>query len=235
MANLPVALDAELASICVKWSDGSGKNSQVVAYKDAIILAAETHGYCFTREMHVKSMGIHPANRGNTGVHAGRAQTRVDTIFMAGYSDAAIRDNLIGIEDNPMTKHIEKFTLEQCATSPAYACYKEGEVRGGTLGAGHATHGFAQLHDERPCDIPRISKDGKMSQVTVFEDPGIKKAVTCGLRFKMLRWEIEAAHPQIPEIIQAALNTVTQIAEGPLRISGSRRLCVNRESRKSVS
>ena len=197
-----------------KWSDGSDKNSQVVFYKDVIMAACEKHGYLHEREMHVKSMGIHPSNRGKTGVHAGRAHTRVDCIFRAGYSEADIRENLVGIEDHPSKQHIQKFTLAQCSTLDAYANYKEGEVKGGTLGAGHATHGFAQVFDQRPCAIASISEDGVMSQRILFTDPGIKKSVMVGSKYKMLRWEIEDAFHQVPEIVQAALNTVIQIAEG---------------------
>ena len=130
------------------------------------------------------------------------------------YFPRAIKENLIAMEDNPATKHIEKFTLDTCARSPKYAEYRPGEVRVGSLGAGHANHGFAMLHDKRQCDIEAISENGYLSHDKCFKDAGIRNATLNGMTWKVLRWEVEAAFPSIPRIVQAALNTVTQIAEG---------------------
>ena len=82
----------------------------------------------------------------------------------------------------------------------------------------HATHGFAQLHDERPRSIDNISENGHMSQAKCFKDDGVKRATTVGQRYKMLKWDIGDVFPAVPTIIQAALKTVTQTAEGQLII-----------------
>ena len=91
----------------------------------------EEAGYSYTQEFHVKWTGIHPANRGVEGVHPGRAQTRVLKIFTDGFSLPAIRDNLVGMEDHPVLRQIEKFTLQSWSLSPEYADYKKGEIKGG--------------------------------------------------------------------------------------------------------
>ena len=85
------------------------------------------------------------------------------------------------MQENPITKHIEAFTLKQCAKSPKYARYEANTVVAGTLGAGHATHGFAQIIDEVPCDLPKISVHGRMSKELCYHDPGIKSACEDGL------------------------------------------------------
>ena len=87
-------------------------------------------------------------------------------------------------------------------------------MKAGTLGAGHATHGFAQAHDERPCDIKLISENGKMSKRKLFVHAGIKQAVTIGMRYKIIKWEIDFLYPEVAVIIQSALNLVQQAAEG---------------------
>ncbi len=158
---------------------------------------------------------MHPSNRDGQGVHWYRAHSRVSAIKKAGFSWSASRENCVAIEDHPIAKAIAKNTVKQVSMSEKYAKYRVGDIRAGTLGAGHATHGFACLYDEVPCDIPNISEDGKVSRRKCFENDSKREHATLqGLKFRVLKWEIEAVFPTIPKIIQAALNTVTQIAEG---------------------
>jgi len=221
--GIPCELDSIITTVVDKFNDSTAERSQIVAFKDTLMDALERFGYCTEREMHVKSMGVHPLNRDGEGINAARAQTRVETIFKSGFSNKAIEHNLIAMEDHPIKKSIEKFTLLICSRSPTYAAYKKGEVKAGTLGAGHATHGFAQVYDERPCTIPGISEDGKWNKAKLFTDKGIQKAVTIGMRYKIIRWEIDVAYPTVASIIQSALNVVQQAAEGY-----STRCCVDR-------
>ena len=111
-------------------------------------------------------------------------------------------------------KKNEEFTLQTCAVSEEFAVYVKGEIKIGTLGASHATHGFAQLHDERPCALTEISEHGVMSKAKCFTDPGIENAVTNGMEYFVFRWEVEHDFPEIPDIVQSALNTVSQVCEG---------------------
>ena len=210
--SFPPALANELQPICDAYTNVD--NTQVCKYKDDIIDACFRHGYASKVWVTCKQLGIHPKNRDGQGVHCMRAQTRVSNILAVGCSLSAIEANLVAIEDHPMLKRIEAKTLQQCSTNAKYARYKAGEIVGGTLGAGHAVHGFSQLHDEVPCDIPNISVDGRMSQEKCFRDKMLKKFVTEPFEVTMLKWGVEEAYPIIPHIIQSALNTVHQIAEG---------------------
>ena len=211
---VPQGLKDIVNPIVVKWRDGSDVNTQVVQYKDDILEACENFGFMHTRLMHVKWMGVHPSNRDGELLSATRANTRVHKLWKGGCSLKTLEGNLVGIEDNPLNKQIERTTLDMCSRSPLFAVYKPGDIKAGTLGAGHVTHGFAQVHDQRPCDIADISENGCMSQQILFKDNNIKQAVTCGMNYKILRWEIESEFPDVPRIIQAALNTVQQVAEG---------------------
>ena len=81
-----------------------------------------------------------------------------------------LSSNCVAIQDNPTTRRVAKFTIDRCSMSDRFARYSFDEVKAGTLGAGHATHGFAQTHDEVPCAIPEISEDGKMTQKKCFAE-----------------------------------------------------------------
>ena len=182
--------------------------------KDDIIVAAKKHKFCKEVKYNVKQLGPHPCNREGEGISDARDQSRVMVIKAGGFSAPTIRPNCISMQENPITKHIEAFTLKQCAKSPKYARYEANMVVAGTLGAGHATHGFAQIIDEVPCDLPKISVHGRMSKELCYQDPGIKSACEDGLWFDELDYRIEVVFPMIPWIVSAALNTVTQVAMG---------------------
>ena len=214
--TLPQGLVDILEPIVVKWKDGSDVNTQVVQYKDNILDGCAKFGFMDVRLMHVKWMGVHPSNRDGELLSATRANTRVHKLWKGGCSMKTLENNLVAIEDNPLTKVIEQTTLDMCNRSPMFARYRPGEIKAGTLGAGHVTHGFAQVHDERPCDIEEISENGCMSKQKLFKDPIIKQAVSTGMNYMVLRWEVEAAFPDVPRIIQSALNTVQQVAEGSI-------------------
>ena len=100
------------------------------------------------------------------------------------------------------------------ASSEKFAKLQFHEIKAGTLGAGHATHGFAMLHDEVPCDIPEISEFGRMSKRVCFQDKGIQDIVENGIEFDVIDYRVERAFQTIPHIIQSALNVVQQVSEG---------------------
>ena len=211
---LPPALHDALASICQKFSDGGAENTQVVRYKDDIVSLCTEHRYGSYRRWHCKQIACHPKNRDNQGIHLKRAHSRISRIKMAGCSEDALRPNRIAIEDNPFTKHIEKFNVDISAQHEEYAQYRKGEVEAGTLGASHTNHGMAQLYDQRPCDVEGISEMGIMSHNLCFQDELLKKYTLEGMDWFTIKWEIEEVFPLVPIIIQAALNTVTQMTEG---------------------
>jgi hypothetical protein len=212
---LPKALFDELEVVVGKYmGKGDGENEQVVKMKDDIIGSAQRHKFCNPVKYHVKQVGVDPSNRDGEGLSDLRAQSRVMVIKSGGFSLPTIRPNCVTMQENPFNKRIEKFTLLQCSKSQKYARYQPNMIRSGTLGAGHATHGFAQLYDEVPCNLPKISENGKMSKSICYQDKGIRDACEDGLWYDEIDYRIEIVFPMIPSIISAALNTVSQVALG---------------------
>jgi hypothetical protein len=137
---LPQGLHTELEAILKQYNGDSENDGQTVKLKDDALSSLELYGFVYTTDVHPKRMGCHPQNRGGEGITWARAQTRLSVIKSAGFSLGAIRDNAIGVEDHPLNKHIEAYTLEQCALSNQYAKYVKGEIKYGSIGAGHANH-----------------------------------------------------------------------------------------------
>ena len=213
-SGLPQQLWEGLDAVCQKYQGTSDQSDTVVVFKDDILALCKQHGFCTAMTLHVKQLGPHPSNRDGEGLVAERGQSRVSVIKKGGMSLSTIRPNCVVMEDNPNTRAVAKFTVDICSMSPKFAQLEFSQIKGGTLGAGHATQGFAQLHDEVPCDIEAISENGRMSKKKCFDDRNIKAAVEKGLEYDFIDHRIEVAFPIIPHIIQSALNTVQQVSEG---------------------
>ena len=88
----------------------------------------------------------------------------------SGFSLSTIRQNCVCIEDNPFTCAIAKYMTDLTSRSPMFANYDGCKIEVGTLGAGHASHGMAQIHDQVQCSMPQISVNGRMSKAKCFVD-----------------------------------------------------------------
>ena len=125
MDILPKALFHALETVCQNYSgNDESRNEQIVKMKDDIIVAAKKHKFCREVKYNVKQLGPHPCNREGEGISDVRAQSRVMVIKAGGFSAPTIRPNCISMQENPITKHIEAFTLKQCAKNPKYARYE---------------------------------------------------------------------------------------------------------------
>jgi hypothetical protein len=192
--------------------EGSAKNMQVV---ERICRIATDGGYMYVQPFHCKQVGCMPSNRGGEGMLWTRAHTRVEKIDKAGFVLKVLEANALAVEDNPITLEFAKYTTALCSTSEKYANYISEEIKIGCLGATHATHGMSCVYDQVPCDMPSISKNGRMSQEKIFEnDDDFRAAVMTNVRYKVLRWEVNAVLPKLSSIIMSGLNTEQHIGEG---------------------
>ena len=208
----------ELKVICDQYENvAEAIDAKNVAAKDKLLLVMRRHGYCSDQEFHCKEVGGTPFNRGNEGVLALRSHRTVSTIKTSGFSKPAIDPNLVALEDNPYRKEFAKYTASLHGMNPAYAPYKENEVKAGTLGASHAVHGFACVYEEVQSSQEGITVNGRISKEKVYaNDPLLKSAVEGKLKFILVRWEVYAALPVACKIISKALNTVQQVSEGAI-------------------
>lgn len=199
----------------VERATSHGVEDAVIVYcKEQIITICLEHKYAYLSTWQAKLVGVHPCNRNGEGLLWPRAHSRIFKIRTVGWSWTTSEASAVNIEDHPTKKHIANYTVKICSQSDKFARYSVDEVKLGSLGAGHCNHGIACVLDGVPCDLPKISEGGKMSYNKIASDPGFKEAVDKGMRWVTLRWEVEADFPEIPVIIQSALNAVSQIAEG---------------------
>ena len=203
----------ELSTIIEEY-DTNLDDAKLVQTKDKILDTCMKHGYASEVMYHVKQVGACPTNRDGEGLSYSRAHSRLSVIKSSGFSLVAFKQNAIAMEDNP-EKTFGKYTANLAKASPGHARYDPFEIKIGCLGATHATHGLACCLDEVPCSIANISEGGKISMQKVFAgDEELKQACMKGIPFKTFRWEVGHVFPQVLKIVQRALNTVSQVAEG---------------------
>ena len=212
---LPPKLFEELEAVCLLFiGNEDGKNDQIVSMKDDIMTSTKTHNFCREVTYKPKQVGPHPCNRDGEGLSEARAQSRVQVMHHGGFSKQTMRANSISMQDHPIHKYVEEFALKMICKSPRYARLQKNMILAGTLGAGHSMHGLAQVLDEVPCELPRISHAGRMSKQLCFADKGIRSACEDGVTFDEIDYRVEIVFPMVPYIVSAALNTVTQVAMG---------------------
>ena len=110
--KIPEELHKIISDVVALFEDGNSDHTQVVQFKDEIVDACTQYGYASKRTLHVKQVAVHPSNRDFTGIHKGRAYSRLERVKRAGCSSSALLPNCICMEDNPYTKAIEQYNLD---------------------------------------------------------------------------------------------------------------------------
>ena len=146
-----------------------------------------------------------------------RAVSRGVKVKSVGCRMEVAKRDAIGFQDHPIHRHVAKYTMLQCQQRPDMAQYDSQSIQIGPAGCTQFNQSRAMVHDERPCTDPTVSEDGKMSKKKCFKDAVMMKAILYGLLWKIFMWQVEAAFPDIPTIVQRALNAISQMAEGMVK------------------
>ena len=113
-SGLPEALYNALLEIVLRYkSEDSEVSERVVKFKDDIIDNCTQHKFCQPRTLHVKELAPHPTNRDGEGLSANRSETRMKVIKKGGCSLKTLRPNCVAMEDDPATRHIAKFGMDE--------------------------------------------------------------------------------------------------------------------------
>ena len=215
-ARYPKGMIDQIQSIIDKTKI-SERNAKVVKAKDDILDALGKNDGSYETEVPPHNMGVHPANRDSERITADGVARRGSKVVSSGGSMRVVHANEpTAFEDNPETKHIEKSQLDMCAQSPKFARYNAGQVKAGSVSVSHFNHFLAAAIDGVDCDIDNISDNGKMSRAKIFSDEVISGLAQRGIRFRVIKWDIEVLFPALPDLLQAAFNVPGQVMEGAI-------------------
>ena len=127
----------------------------------------------------------------------------------------------VAFEDDPVNTKMAKDHVKLCQTSERYARYTDPEaVEGGSVGCGRWNQFLACIVDKRPVPMKyrgRLCEAGLDSldpERLCRDQPVLRPLLTTGLRFIMIRHSIEVEFPELPKLLQKALNIEHHIGEG---------------------
>ena len=198
----------------------SGNDARLVQLKDDIIECMMVAGVAKHKYMHPKSIAPHPKNRGGSKMQWGKIYSKGAKIIKVGVSLNECGPNkAVAFEDR--TNSFGNAHVELCKTSPHYAEFTDRQaVEAGSVGCGHWNQFLACIIDARPvperfrkqlCEEGNPNLDG----VRLGRDqPSLRKILDDGLKWTIISHQIERDYPELPNILQKALNIEHHIGEG---------------------
>ena len=213
LAGMSEEATREIDGLIAEYTTGSAVDAHVVSSKDRILQLLDDAGKVYTLQSQSQFVGIHPSNRDNEGISWKRVETRGAQIHSLGFSWSACKNDCVAFEDDPATLAIARHTMRVTAMSNRFATYDEAAIKYGSVGAGHLNHLLLSVNQGIACDDHRISENGKYSKAKLCAS-GFKEALDKGLYWKVIRFDVEKRFPQMPMLMQAALNAVGQIQDG---------------------
>ena len=167
-----------------------------------------------------KSMGIHPQNRSGKKMKDAKMQKKGVKIHRVGFARQLCGpDRAIGFEDHPTKKPCEQHTIIVTKSSKMFGSYKQGSVRGGSVGCSHLNQWLHAANSGAECPFPELCDVGKntMSKyIIVADNDDLRAAMDVGLTWTMIKWSIEVDYPALPSILQRGLNVEHHVGEGEL-------------------
>ncbi len=174
-------------------------------------------GLAYMLEIPPKLMGVHPSNRGGKGMVAQACHRKCYKIVTVGFSfTKCTPDRAVGFEDNPVTRIIDIHTQKMCASSKGFADLSEG-VRFGSVGCGHLNQFLAATTDCVETDEAGLCEVGSTTiarDMLTSKDTQLKLAVTNGLKWTIVKHEVDAEFPLFPSLVAKALNVEHHVGEG---------------------
>ena len=166
-------------------------------------------------------MGIHPKNRQGKKMIATTMQKKGNKITNVGFRNQLCGpDRAIAFEVTPLSNHIEAHTLAVTSASPMFATYGAGVVRGGSCGCGHLNQWLAAVRHGAETSYTDLCDKGETrlrAGIVTKGNPEYEKAVQEGITWFMFKYQMEDQYPELPSIIQRALNIEHHVGEGDHR------------------
>ena len=109
--------------------------------------------------------------------------------------------------------------------------YKANTVRAGSVGCGHLNQFFAAVRCEATTNEPSLQVPGKkiMDKHRITSgNRDLADAVEHGLEWFIIKHQVETQYPELPELIQRALNVEHHVGKGDCNTELDTAFLVNR-------
>ena len=187
------------------------ESSLVQLRDDALELLLESD-LLYLVVVHPRQVGVHPSNRGGSGVQADRVLNKVYEFDRFGFSLVQC-SNAVLVERKQ--QDYEDWNIQLVAKAPhALAHVDRGTLRYFTLTTNHTFQALRVIDAELPCDNPKVCQNGRISKdLLMAKNKRVRTALTQGIAdCKVVREEVEEAFPGLIELIIKADNIPAQMA-----------------------
>ena len=193
-------------------------DNQLVAVVYSMISILDEGGEGYVTFMDPLHMGIHQANRGGKKMVANAMEKKGVKIYKVGFTFKLCGVNkAIAFEKNPNTNNCQKHTITITSSSPLFAKFVAEAIRGGSVGCSHLNQWLAAVKSGAQTTCEKLCEPSKINICTTLvtnTNKELAKAAYVGLEWFMIRWPIEVKYPQLPSLIQRALNVEHHVGEG---------------------
>ena len=199
----------------------SAKDSRLVMHKDALIEILMDIGEARFKYVVPLSMAVHPQNRGGAKIRIEKIFAKGAKIIQVGVSLTKCGpDSAVAFEDDPNLRTAATQMMSLCNESPSFGKYNESQIEGGSVGSGHWNQFLACIESNalvpeewRP-QLCEPGCDHLDKERLCRTQPALRKILASGLQWTFCSWRVEKCYPELPAIVQKALNVEHHIGEG---------------------
>ena len=175
--------------------------------------------------VHCMHAGIHNRNRYGDGITPTKVHNLMKGILGNSFQESML-DWPCCIEmpphANPRRDVLRRFNLAQVHGSagrlPEYTSAGDA-IRVLTLTCGHTTQTLRCLWHGAPSELPGMTRDGCLDKELLRKaDPKYFEAVQHGIEYRVIKWQVEEAFPDLLDLLQEAGNATNWLCEGESRL-----------------
>ena len=200
-------------------SDAQGQ----VAAADRLELLLKEKGLLCEASIAPRFLGFDPCNRDGQGGNPLNVLALASEIVTVGWSSGEVT-KAICAEAVPGDRTIERFNHKLSADS-GMAPVGANSIGYGTLACGHTNYVLRCIAASVPSNCEYLSEGGHMSLEKVRRrDLAYAEAVSSGLKWKVVKWQVHFLYPSALHFLQAARNVVSTMYHAESEMQGLLRL-----------
>ena len=177
----------------------------LVQVADCIEASLAKQGWVYKMDIAPRMVGLDPVNRDGEGGNAQQVLLLAADIWDVGFSWEQTR-HATCVEVIPGSREVEIFN-QKFSDGNGMAAVPENSIHFGTLSGGHTNYVLRCIAGGVPTSRDDMAEKGHFSlDVIRRKDPVYAQAVTQGLTWRVLKWQVRAMWPRALQIIQSARN-----------------------------
>ena len=163
-------------------------------------------------------VGVHPSNRGHKLLAAADVHSKGAAIVQAGFAYTLCGpERAIAFEVHPTSRHIQEWTCRLSSCTGMFPWIVEVNLKVGSVGCSHLAQ-FLNCVDAgcstKESTLCRPGTSTMSKTMLVEQDAVLGVALQQGLKWTVIKWQVEEKYPQLPGLIANAMNVEHHISQG---------------------